>query len=180
MIEHRVPTYRPTLTFALLACAFGIGIERSPAHADNVPPERVSTSENRLHWSASIGWFGAISGPLAHGPSADVEIFPGGRFDSFGVGMYYRGDEFIGNTGIFALGLCYEAGASRPRLVMSLHTVIGYDTTNEHPVFGAGLRTQLGVSGPFIVASNMSGYLFLDGTDTRLGIALMLSMGLSD
>ena len=152
-----------------------VGGRGDAAHEPGAEPGAEPAS---FHWTATIGWFGAISGPLVHGPSAQVELLPGGAFGRFGVGLYYRGDEQV-RRGLVLLGAVYEAGASRPGLVMSLHAAAGYDAANALPVVGTGLRIQLGVSGPLILSSNLTMQLFLDGLDTRLGMALGLTAGLA-
>ncbi len=157
---------------ALICC---LSADHASADAGDADEHKA----DRVHWGASLGWFGALTGPLAHGPAAEVEIFPGGRLGDFGVGVSYRGDKVLG-PGLMTVGVVYQAGASRPTLVMSMRADIGYDTASRRPVAGAGVRIQLAVSGPLSLASNVGGHLFLDGIDTRLGITMALTMGLSD
>jgi hypothetical protein len=46
-------------------------------------------------------------------------------------------------------------------------------------VIGGGVRAQLAPWHPLILASNVTGHLFLDGVDTRLALALTLTLGLT-
>lgn len=139
-------------------------------------PDGSSTRD--WHGTVTLGWYGAISGPLRYGPAAQLEVFPGSVLGRFGFGLYYRGDEG-GQPGSVLVGAVYEAGASRPGLVMSLHLAAGYDAAHDLPVAGAGWRVQLGIKGPFAVAGNLTSQLYLDGVDTRLGIALGATAGLA-
>lgn len=136
------------------------------------------TASHRFHWSATIGWFGALSGPLGHGPAAHIELLPGGAFGRFGIGLYYRGDRTV-RHGAYLAGLVYEAGAARPKLVMTLHAAVGYDAAHDLPIVGGGWRISLAVSGPIVVSTNLTGQLFLDGVNSRLGIGVGLTAGLA-
>ena len=141
--------------------------------------ERSHRAQRKLHWSSTLGWFTATTGPLSHGPAWEAELYPGGGLGRFGIGLYYRGDREMA-PGTVLLGLAYEAAASRPRLVLGLHADIGFDVGNRLPVVGGGLRTLLAVSGPFVVSANLTGHLFYDGIDTRLGLASTFSVGLAN
>lgn len=154
-----------------LVSAFVLACTCAPAAAE--PP-----SKRTFHISATIGWFGALTGPLPHGPAADLEVHPGGAFGPFGLGFYYRGPERVGH-GSFILGLAYDAAAARPRLQLGLHADIGYDTFLSQPLVGAGLRAQLGGIGPLVVAGDMSARLYLAGIDSRLAFAFTLTAGVA-
>lgn len=130
------------------------------------------------HVGATLGWFGAVSGPLRHGPAAQLELLPGGRLGRIGFGLYYRGDRRFQRGSLLA-GAVYEAGAARPGLVMTLHAAAGYDAAHSLPVVGVGWRILLGVAGPLVVSSNLTAQLFLDGVQSRLGIAFGLTFGVA-
>jgi hypothetical protein len=162
-------------TRALAVFAFALEFAltcASPAAADPSHPRT-------FHISATIGWFAALTGPLPHGPAADLEIHPGGAFGRFGLGCYYRGLERLDGRGSFILGLAYDAGAARPRLQLGLHADIGYDTALSRPLIGTGLRSQFGGIGPLVVAGDLSARLYLDGIDSRLAFAFTLSAGVA-
>ena len=165
---------------ALRALVCGALLCFSASSVVSAEPVAVATGEPRarhgFHWSATLGWFGALSGPLRHGPAAHLETLPGGIFGRFGFGVYYRGDELSGR-GLVLAGAVYEAASARPGLVMTLHAAAGYDTAHAVPVLGTGWRIQLGVAGPFVASSNLTGQFFLDGVATRLGIALGVTLG---
>lgn len=171
------------LALALCLCA-----PVAPARADTAAAGTDSDTDEDadadaarpgFHFSATAGWYGALTGPSPHGPAAELEILPGGIFGHLGAGAYYRGHERL-ERGLVALGLVYEVGAARPRLTMSLHADVGYDLASELPVVGAGVRSCLGVTGPLVVSSDLTAHMFLDGIDSRLGFALTLSAGFAD
>lgn len=177
------PAARAAWLGALLCCALATegvaGADDVDAVADAETAPRAGAARRGVHASATAGWYAALTGPLSHGPAAELEIHPGGFFGRLGAGLYYRGDERI-RGGAVALGLAYEVGAARPKLTMGLHVDVGYDLTDDLPLVGAGVRSWLGVVGPLVVSGNATAHVFLDGIDSRLGLALTLSAGLAD
>ena len=69
------------------------------------------------------------------------------------------------HRGLVMAGIAYEAAASRPRLVIDFHAVVGADLDAAAPLIGGGMRTTLALIGPLGVALDVGGYLVLDGID---------------
>jgi hypothetical protein len=156
----------------LLAVMLGTGA----AHAEPGSPD--PPARRGLHFNIGAGGFAAFTGPASHGPAAEVELYPGGALGRWGAGVYWRGSGgFAG--GMVAAGAAFEAGASRPMFALAAHGEIGWDYGNSLPVIGGGVRAQLAPWHPLTLASNVTGHLFLDGVDTRLGLAVSLTLGLT-
>ncbi len=170
---------RPVHTAAFVVAA----LISATANADGERPSNPGPAPRPLHWVAATGGFIPFTGPGTFGPAIECELYPGGRLGRLGAGFYYRGYGYYDRGkmtvegGMVALGIAYEAAASRPTLTLGLHGEFGYDYANSLPVVGGGLRSQLIVAGPFALAANLTGHLFLDGIDTSLGIALTLTAG---
>ncbi len=69
------------------------------------------------------------------------------------------------HRGLVTAGLAFEAGASRPRLVIDLHADVGVDLDQRAPLIGGGLRTTIGIIGPLAIVYDGGAYLILDGFD---------------
>lgn len=146
-------------------------------HAGHAP------APGRIHWSIDAGGFAGLTGPAGYGIAAAAQVFPG-RWPGevlgprFGLGLRYRGFEGL-SRGLVAAGLAYQAGATRPHLVMELHGELGLDHGTRRPVLGGGVRTQLGLWGPVTLAVHADGYLLLDGLRPRLAIVPAVTLGLA-
>ncbi len=158
--------------FALIAAVSAALLLLQPATA------QADESADGPHGTLTVGWLLAATGPLGVGGAADVEFFPGGPFGRYGAGIYYRGD-LSGQEGMITAGLTFEAGATRPKLVMSLHIAAGATYGPAHPALGGGVRAQLGVWGPLVVAGSATSHLVIDGVDSRLALAITLTAGMS-
>jgi hypothetical protein len=161
---------------AMLGVMLGVMLGAGAAHAE--PGSRDSPATRDLHVNMGAGGFVAFTGPASHGPAAELELYPGGALGRWGAGVYWRGfGGFAG--GMVAAGPAFEAGASRPMFVLAMHGEIGWDYGSSLPVIGGGVRAQLAPWHPLSLASNVTGHLFLDGVDTRLALALTLTLGLT-
>lgn len=135
-------------------------------------------SETRASYGAvTVGWLAGLTGPLELGLAAEVEFFPA-ALDRHGLGLYYRSDS-SGDQGMLTAGVSYEAGATRPKFVLSLHADAGATHGPAHPVLGAGVRSQLTIWHPLVIASNATAHLIIDGTDSRLALAITFTAGIS-
>lgn len=131
-----------------------------------------------VHVNVAAGGFVAFTGPASHGPAAELEVYPGGALGRWGAGVYWRGFEGFGQ-GMVAAGASFEAGASRPMFVLAMHGEIGWEHAHSLPVVGGGVRAQLAVWRSVALASNVTGHLFVDGVDSRLALAVSLTVGLT-
>nr|WP_316629173.1 hypothetical protein [uncultured Brevundimonas sp.] len=165
----RVASFAQVASIAAVLVAISL-IDQATARADD--------SARDPHGALTVGWLLAVTGPLGVAGAAEAEFFPGGRLGRYGAGIYYRGD-ISGDEGMITAGLAFEAGASRPKLVMSLHIAAGATYGPVHPALGGGVRAQLGVWGPLVVAGSATSYLVIDGVDSRLALAITLTAGLS-
>ncbi|MEM9488909.1 MAG: hypothetical protein AAGC55_07175, partial [Myxococcota bacterium] len=138
--------------------------------------DQAEVAKRSWHASALIGGFIGVTGPASYGTAVDIEIYPPARF---GGNLIAR--DLAGSHGTLVLaGLAFQAAATRPRLVMSLHADIGATTGDTVlPAAGGGVRAQLAVFGPIIIGGNLTGHLLLDGIDTTLAIAVTAGAGLA-
>lgn len=135
------------------------------------------------HGSLAIG--GAT---LATGSDGDrlrnevsLDLKPASRY---GVILGYRGWDAYSlgdgaHAGFVTAGVVFEAGASRPRLVLDLVGEVGWDLDQDAPLAGAGIRSTIGVIGPLAVVLHGSLYVVVDGADTRVQLQGNLLVGLS-
>ena len=133
-------------------------------------------ADRGLHGSAGVG--GTVISTGARGDRWRLEA-------TFDLKVYSRYGFVVGwrafddtHRGLVTAGLVYEGAASRPRLVLDMHADIGVDLDERAPLVGGGLRTTVGIIGPFGVVLDGGGYLVIDGADnTRLQLqtALMLA-----
>lgn len=165
----------PSLALAALAALATVAITATTtpgiAHAD-------ATAKNGPRGSLGVGTIVALTGPISLGWAAEAEFFPGRALGRFGMGTYYRSD-FSGDSGMVTAAIAFEAGASRPHAAVTFHAGAGVTHGPTEPVIGGGIRGQLGLWGPLAIVSNATGYLILDGIDSRLALALVLTAGLS-
>lgn len=121
----------------------------------------------RLHGSVGAG--GALLLTGDRGDHARLELAVdcklGGRYGA--LAAWRAPDE--DHRGLVTLGLIFEAGAARPRLVLDLHADVGADLDAGAPLAGGGLRATLGLAGPLGIVVDSGGYVVLDGlANTRL------------
>ena len=164
------------MALATLVALMVVGSPRAHADTDTQSTAQSIAEPPQAHGAMSIGWLTAVTGPLGFGFAGDVEFFPRGQV--FGGGLYYRSN-FAGDTGMVTAGLTFAAGATRPKMVITLHADVGLTYGPSKPAFGGGVRTELGVVGPLAVASNVTGYLVYDGIDSRLALAVTWTAGIS-
>jgi hypothetical protein len=156
----------------------GDGAVADAAAAEAAPPVRP------WHGALGLGGFAALTGPGDLGPSAVVELSPGGAFGRYGARVEARGLGGTGSDGyddyLMTGGLIFEAAAARPRLVLSLHAELGaYAIAGDHgAAAGAGITTQLTVVGPLAIGLDTTATLFVRGVDSELALASALSLRL--
>jgi hypothetical protein len=127
-------------------------------------------ADRPLHGSAGIGTSFLLTGALGDRNrfEAELDLEPRSRF---GALVALRGFDDH-HKGLACVGLVYEAGAARPRIVLDLHADVGADLDEHAPLAGGGIRTTITIAGPLGVALDTGGYLVIDGVDkTRLVIA---------
>lgn len=132
-----------------------------PALAE--PPK---SSARPAHYGVGGGGYYAITGPSDTGLAAQAEVYPGGWFGRWGARAEARW--FDSDSGFATAGITFEAGASRPRLVMALHAELGVTFTDIRPVAGVGLHTQLFVIGPLALGLDSTFMFLYDGIDSSL------------
>jgi hypothetical protein len=132
----------------------------------------VATTAHARPWHGSIGGGTTLLLTGAGGDrnrfelAADVE--PASRWGAHVAWRAFDGD----HDGIVSGGVVYEAGASRPRLVVDFHGDVGFDLDQHAPMVGGGLRLVIAIVGPLGVALDTGAYLVIDGVDdTRLQLA---------
>lgn len=120
------------------------------------------------------GSVGAGGSLLATGNGGDrgrldviAELTPRSRFGALAAWRAF--DE--NHAGLITAGLVYEAGAARPRLVLDLDAVAGFDLDARRPLAGGGIRATLAIIGPLGIALDSTAHLVIDGIDTRLQLA---------
>jgi hypothetical protein len=144
---------------AALLALLAVVTSRGTAHADRP-----------IHGSVGFGGALLLTGDQGdrNRLSAELDIEPGGRFDTYGALVALRAFDRQ-HAGLLCVGLMYEAAAARPRLVIDLHADLGVDLDGIHLVAGGGVRTVLGIIGPLGVALDTGAYVVLAGSqDTRL------------
>ncbi len=124
-----------------------------------------------LHGSAGLGGTFVVTGSQGDRTRADVaiDLKPWSRFG--GIAAWRAFD--VERRGLLLVGLVYEAGAARPRLVLDLIAQVGADLDAEAPVVGGSIRTTLSIIGPLGIALETGAYLVYDGiaaTGTRLQV----------
>ncbi len=134
--------------------------------------------ESTWHAALTVGGFLGLTGPADYGPVFGLEWFPGWRPTRLGLVARYYGNEGLG-PGWGAVGLAYQAGATRPHLSISLHGEIGLSHDPTSPVVGAGVHSLLGIVGPLAISADASAYLFWDGGDGNLRLAFLPALSLS-
>ena len=67
--------------------------------------------------------------------------------------------------GIVTVGILREAAAARPRLAMLLHADVGIAWGPMAPVAGGGVRTYLGIYGPFGLAFDVTAHAVVPSVD---------------
>lgn len=119
-----------------------------------------------LHGSAGLG--GSLLATGAEGAARRLELEVDLEPSRFGALLALRGFD-AEHRGLACVGLVYEAGAARPRLVLALHADLGADLDHRAPLVGGGVRATLGLIGPIGLAGDAGSYLVIDGVDrTRL------------
>lgn len=131
----------------------------SPTLEDRDPPRPPRP------WHGSIGGGGAmlLSG-LDGGKRLRLEgeldvLFPASRH---GVLLALRAADRE-HLGLLTAGVMFEAGASRPRIVLGLHADLGIDLDRLAPVAGGGIRTTIKVYRALGIALDNGAYLVVDG-----------------
>lgn len=143
----------------------------APAGAEEPRPLRVR---------AQAGGALAVTGPGGLDAQATAAISPGGALGRYGLRLSARSFDAadgLAEDGFLAAGVSYEAAASRPRLVISLFAEAGI-ASGWVPVAGGGVHTDLYVFGPLALGGEIAAHLFVDGSDTALGVSGSLLAGL--
>lgn len=131
-----------------------------------VAADAPKNPDRPAHYGAGIGGYYAITGPSQTGLAAQLELSPGGAFGRFGARAEARW--FDSSSGYATAGITFEAGASRPRLVLALHAELGLAFDELRPVAGGGLHTQLVLLGPVALGFDSTVTLVYDGIDSSL------------
>lgn len=150
---------------ALVAGAVAIAASGGPAGAE---PERA----RGRHGGFGGGGFLGVTGP-GKGLAFGADFYPAGWFGRYGVRGETRVFEDDGGElrGLGTLGVIYEAAAARPRLQLALHAEAGVALLSDPlPVLGGGVETHLWIIGPLALVAGAGAILYLDGTDTVLGL----------
>ena len=132
---------RAVVVVALLLAA-------APAHAER-------PWHGRLGAGSGLAFTGSGGDRLRYELALDLE--PRSRY---GLTLGWRQfDE--DHRGLLVAGLLYEAAAARPRLTIDFHADVGIDLDDPHPLIAGGLRTTVGIVGPFAVVLDLTPYLVL-------------------
>lgn len=127
-------------------------------------------ADRPLRGSVSAGGELPLTGDQGDRQRAELEVDVE-PYSRFGGLVAWRGFDRT-HAGIVALGLAYEAGAARPRLVLDLHADVGADLDQRAPMAGGGVRAVIAIVGPVGIALDTGAYLVIDGVSaTRLAIA---------
>jgi len=153
-----------TVRLATVAAALAVAGCNLMSGKHTRPPDQV----RRAHGAIGAGGYSGLTGPR-WGGLAGAAYFPAGRWGRFGVRAEARGHEGV-DRGHAVLGVAYEAAASRPRIVLSLHADAGATFPDPVPVLAGGATTQIWLFGPLALALDTAAILFVDGTDTVLGL----------
>lgn len=133
-----------------------------------------AAAERSFHGHLGAGYYAALGGPADWGPSLSVEVLPGHQAGRFGLRAQWRGFEGM-SEGMALLSGVFEAGASRPQLVLSAIGGLGI-TTDRQPVLGGGLETKLRIIGPIAVSLLTDLQLIIDGSDTQIALSVGASL----
>jgi hypothetical protein len=134
------------------------------AHAEDRPVRGLAVIGGSLLLSGRDG------GP-PNRADAEFDLEPGGSFGHFGGLVALRAFD-AHHAGLLCAGVVFEAAAARPRIILDLHAELGADLDEHRPLVGGGLRTTVGLVGPFALALDSGAYLVIDGVDrTRLVIS---------
>lgn len=122
-------------------------------------------------WHGSIGGGGALlltglDGGKRLRLEGEIDVlFPESRH---GVLLAMRAAD-RDHLGLLTGGVMFEAGASRPRIVLGLHADLGVDLDRLAPVAGGGIRTTIKIYKALGIALDNGAYLVVAGLrDTRL------------
>jgi len=142
-----------------------MSVDRTPALA--LVLFATTAAARPIHGSASLGGALLATGDLGDRGRLEIEVDVEPQ-SKFGALLALR-DFDENHRGLACAGLVYEPGAARPTLVIDLHADLGADLDQHAPLVGGGIRTVIGLLGPFGVALDSGGYLVIDGVDrTRL------------
>ena len=152
---------------SLLAMSLPLGAQ--PSRAGDTGPGRQD-----VHGALTLGFLLAQSGPLDRAWAVEAEFFPGAPLDRYGVYCAFRSDGDQ-DTGMITTGMSFVAGATRPRLVITFHADFGAGFRPAQFAAGGGVRVQIGLWGPLVVAANSTAYTlglgpFSDNNQIALGI----------
>ena len=140
-------------------------------------PSRAATADDRpLHLNLQGGVYAALGSPASWGPSLAVEVLPGSAAGRWGLRGEYRGYKGV-SEGSVLLGALFEAGASRPQLVLKLVPFIGI-TDARAPIVGGGIDWSLWILGPLGFSSFTDVQILIDGSSTRPALTTVLSLHL--
>ena len=159
---------------ALAAAVVAVAARSAPAAADPPAPPRA-------HGSVGAGGQLAFGGPDRTGGAAALDVLPGGRLGRWGLTAAVRAVPYqpFGERGLATLGVIREVAAARPRLVLLLHGDVGFTWGPPAPAIGGGVKTCLGVAGPFGLAFDTSFHLVVrgvDGTHGVVGLTLLVAL----
>lgn len=165
---------------ALAAAAGWPGKVKADTGAAANEADDSDPSEQRRPWHGElmVGGTLALTGPIDYGGQAVLSLSPGGPMERFGVRLSARSFE-TESEGFLALGVAFEAAASRPRLALGLFAEAGPVSGEADAVIGAGIHTTLSIIGPLAVSTDVAAHVFLDGVESRLGLSGSLLLGLS-
>ena len=155
------------MTRLVVALALLLGVEESWGEPLAEPPRPPRP------WHGSIGGGGALLLTGTDGGSklrleGEIDVlFPESRH---GLLLAIRAAEpSAARYGLLTGGVMFEAGASRPRIVLGLHADLGVDLDRLAPVAGGGIRTTIKIYKALGIALDNGAYLVVAGiSDTRL------------
>ena len=105
--------------------------------------------------------------------AAQVELLPGGRAGRIG-GIALLQTSQRGGRGLAALGVIYEAAASRPRLWLELHAELGACWDDARVSGGGGVITHLALWGLVGMVVDTGLRAVYAGTDTEVVLSTTL------
>jgi hypothetical protein len=143
----------------------------------------AAAAQEARPWAGGLGVGGyvAIGGPAQSGLAATAALYPGAWAGRFGARFEARtaGDDEPFDSALFTAGLIYETAAARPRLSLALHGEAGAMAPDPRPALGGGVELQLWLLGPLALAADSSAHVLVDGVDSELVLAGVLSLRLA-
>ena len=164
---------------ALLGSAMAVGslglpnAVANPNASEDLPLPKASRPP---HFLLQAGGYAALGGPSGYGLDLTAEVLPGFFAGRWGLRGQWRGKRGL-QSGTALVGLIFEAGASRPALVLKLLGEAGV-TPEKNPILGVGVQWSLWLLGPVGVSTTTAFDVIVDGWDTRPALTFNLNLHL--